>query len=75
MREDKGSIEFITGEIKDCGYIDDKEPEYPHIIEEIDVKNLVIFDFMQGSTNAMLGNKINEIIREVNKMIRGGSKI
>ena len=61
MREDKGSIEFIK-----------KEKEYPHIIEELkpkeDLSNFVII----YPDNEELMNKINEIIKVVNIMMRGG---
>ena len=67
-KEIKGEI----GNIKDCGYIGDKEPEYPHIIEELkpkeDLSNFVII----YPDNEELMNKINEIIKVINIMNRGG---
>ena len=64
------------GKIKECGYIDDKEPEYPHIIEELDSVREFLDDgvnFGVREPNLMeIKNKINEIIRVVNIMNRGG---
>lgn len=65
-------IEEERRNIKDCGYIDDKEPVYIHPIEELkpkeDLSNFVII----YPDNQELMNKINEIIRVVNIINRGG---
>ena len=49
-----------------------EEIECPHIIEEIDILELETFDFIQDRANRNLGNKINEIIKVLNIMNRGG---
>ena len=69
-------IKAEIGNIKECGYIDDKEPEYPHIIKELDSVREFFDDgvnFGVREPNLMeIKNKINEIIRVVNIMNRGG---
>lgn len=37
-------------------------------IEEIDVSKCRSFDFMQDSTNVLLSNKINELVRKINEL-------
>lgn len=49
---------------------DDKEKEPLHIIEEINYP-CDSLDLLQDMTNQKFKDKINEIIREVNKMMRG----
>lgn len=56
----------VTGTIEDVP----EEKEYPHIIEEINYP-CDSLDWLQDMTNQKLKDKINEIIREVNKMMRG----
>ena len=63
------------GKIKECGYIDDKEPEYPHIIEKL--KHIYIYNLDPNVEKVddrvtKLEEKINEIIEVVNIMNRGG---